>query len=145
MAVYLGGHVRSVTIEPNRDDGPERYGEAQVEWDLRQFTSRELRERMVLVALAGPAAEMIYRGQPLHPGLVAEWASDWTAAWDAAAALLPHEPSRLAFLERAVVQVRQTLNHNECWATLAAIADHLFAHETLEADEIKEIFAYWMR
>ncbi len=35
MAIYLGARVRSVTIEPDRDDGPDRFGDTQVEWDLR--------------------------------------------------------------------------------------------------------------
>jgi acetyl esterase/lipase len=64
MAIYLGARVRSVTIEPDRDDGPDRFGDAQVEWDLAHFTPRELYEKSVLVALAGPVAEMIHRGAP---------------------------------------------------------------------------------
>ena len=30
MATYLGGRVRSVTITPDNDDGPDRFGDAQV-------------------------------------------------------------------------------------------------------------------
>jgi hypothetical protein len=56
MAIYLGARVRSVTIEPDRDDGPDRFGDAQVEWDLAHFTRREVCEKSVLVALAGPVA-----------------------------------------------------------------------------------------
>jgi hypothetical protein len=67
MAIYLGARVRSVTIEPDRDDGPERFGDTQVEWDLGRFTPRELQEKSVLVALAGPVAEMIHRGEPQFP------------------------------------------------------------------------------
>ena len=40
MAIYLGARVRSVTIEPDRDDGPDRLGDAQVEWD-RAHSPRE--------------------------------------------------------------------------------------------------------
>lgn len=145
LAVFLGAKVRSVTIEPDRDDLPERFGDAQIAWDLRRFTRRELHEKMVLVALAGPAAEMLYRGEPYHPGLVAEWSADWAAAWEAAAPLIPEEKSRLAFLERATVSVRQTLSQNDCWAALAAIADHLLAHETLEGEEVEVIVSQWMR
>jgi hypothetical protein len=94
MAIYLGARVRSVTIEPDRDDGPDRFGDAQVEWDLAHFTPREVYEKSVLVALAGPVAEMIHRGEPYHPGFVAEWAADWREAWEAAAGLVPDVASR---------------------------------------------------
>ncbi|MCY2993984.1 MAG: hypothetical protein NTY19_39835, partial [Planctomycetota bacterium] len=33
MALYLGARVHSVTIEPDRDDGPDRFGDTRVEWD----------------------------------------------------------------------------------------------------------------
>lgn len=35
MAVFLGGQVLSLTIEPDRDDGPERFGDAQIAWRRR--------------------------------------------------------------------------------------------------------------
>ena len=85
IAIYVGARVRSVTIEPDWDDGPERYADIQVEWPLDHFTERELHEKSVLVALAGPVAEMIHSGEPYHPGFVAEWAADWKLAWEAAA------------------------------------------------------------
>ena len=56
MAIYVGARVRSVTIEPDWDDGPERYADILVEWPLGQFTDQELCEKSVLVALAGPVA-----------------------------------------------------------------------------------------
>ena len=34
MAIYVGARVRHVTIEPDRDDGPERHADIQVEWPL---------------------------------------------------------------------------------------------------------------
>ncbi len=74
-----------VTIEPDWDDGPARHADIQVEWPLDRFTERELHEKSVQVALAGPVAEMIHSGEPYHPGFVAEWAADWKAAWEAAA------------------------------------------------------------
>ena len=101
MALYLGARVRSVTIEPDRDDGPDRFGDTQVEWDHSQFTTRELHEKSVLVALAGPVAEMIHRGEPYHPGFVAEWAADWREAWEAAAGVVPDHKQRLAYPIRA--------------------------------------------
>ena len=145
MAIYVGARVRSVTIEPDWDDGPDRHADIQVEWPLSQFTNRELNEKSVLVALAGPVAEMIHRGEPYHPGLVAEWAADWKAAWDAAAFLLPAERKRLTYLEQTAVQVYRLLDREDHWAALAAIVDSLLAHETLEGEEVEDIVRQWLR
>ena len=145
MAMYVGARVRSVTIEPDWDDGPERYADIQVEWPLDQFTNRELYEKSVLVALAGPVAEMIHSGEPYHPGFVAEWAADWKLAWEAAAAMFPIERKRLAYLEQTAVSLYRLLNQDNHWAALAAIVDNLLAHETLEGEEVEEIVRQWLR
>jgi ATP-dependent Zn protease len=145
MAIYVGARVRSVTIEPDRDDGPDRHADIQVEWPLSQFTNRELHEKSVLVALAGPVAEMIHRGEPYHPGFVAEWSADWKAAWDAAAPLLPAERKRLAYLEERTVHLYRLLDRDDHWAALAAIVDNLLAHETLEGEEVEDIVRQWLR
>jgi len=139
MAIYLGARVRSVTIEPDRDDGPDRFGDAQVEWDLAHFTPREVCEKSVLVALAGPVAEMIHRGEPYHPGFVAEWAADWREAWEAAAGVVPDQRQRLAYLEQATSQLYRLLNRDNNWAALAAVTDELLAHEMLEGEAVEEI------
>ena len=145
MAIYLGARVRSVTIEPDRDDGPDRFGDAQVEWDLGHFTPREVYEKSVLVALAGPVAEMIHRGEPYHPGFVAEWAADWREAWEAAAGVVPDQRQRLAYLEQATSQLYRLLNRDNNWAALAAVTDELLAHEILEGEAVEEIVGQWLR
>ncbi len=145
MAIYVGAQVQSVTIEPDRDDGPDRHAEIQVAWPRDQMTPREFYERSVWVALAGPAAEMIYRGEPYHPGFVAEWAADWKLAWNAASALVPTERQQLAYLEQATRHVYQLLNQDQHWAALATVADHLLAHETLEGEEVEDVVRQWLR
>lgn len=144
MAIYLGGQVRTVTIEPDRDDGPSRFGDIQVLWHPDRFAERKLRENMILVALAGPVAEMIHREEPLHPGFVAQWASDWSEAWETAAMLHADEKQRLAYLEKVTVQLLQTLKRDDNWAALAAVVDNLLAHETLEGEEVEEILTQWL-
>lgn len=144
-AIHVGARVRRVTIEPDRDDGPQRYADIQVEWPLDQFTARELHEKSVLVALAGPVAEMLYSGEPFHPGLVAEWAADWQLAWESATLLIRSERKRLAYLEQATVRLYRLLDREDHWAALAAIADNLLAHETLEGEEVEEIVGQWFR
>lgn len=143
-AVRLGARVRLVTIAPDFDDGPRRYGDTQIEWERTGGDSKELRQKSTLVALAGPVAEMIYSGEPYHPGFVPEWSSDWKLAWDASATLHAHEPTRLAFLEQATNEMYRLLNRNENWAALAAIVDELLAHETLEGEDVHEIVESWI-
>ena len=45
-------------------------------WRRSRISNDEFAKIAVQVSLAGPVAEMIYSGDPYHPGLVAEWASD---------------------------------------------------------------------
>ena len=145
MAIYVGARVRRMTIDPEWDDGPERFADIQVEWPLRRFSQREFHEKAVLVALAGPVAEMIYSGEPYHPGFVAEWAEDWRSAWEAAANLMPPERKRLAFLEQTTRELYRLLDREDHWAALAAVVDNLLAHETLEGEEVEDIVRQWMQ
>lgn len=145
LAFYVGARVRSVTIEPDRDDGPERYADIRVEWPPDRFAGRVLFEKQVLVALAGPVAEMHYSGDPYHPGFVAEWAADWRLAWQAAAHVVAAERDRLAYLESVTRELHRMFDNSDHWARIAAIADNLLAHETLEADDLEELLGPWMR
>ncbi len=144
VARLMGGTVMLVTIEPDNDDGPQRQGDTQVLWRRQGLSEREFAERTIQVSLAGPVAEMIYRGEPFHPGLVAEWAADWQDAWAAAELIQRDQRRRLAFLEGVSVQLYHQLNGDDLWAALAAVADHLLAHETLEAEQVEEILADWL-
>lgn len=143
VAHVLGGRVKQVTIEPDNDDGPERTGDTQIRW--RNVTDeREFAQNVVQVCLAGPVAEMIYSGDPYHPGVVPEWAADWQDAWDAARPLFPEERKRLQYLEEVSIALYHRMNRDDFWAALAAIADHLLAHETLEAAEFRELVTEWL-
>jgi ATP-dependent Zn protease len=144
MALLLGGKVKLVTIEPDKDDGPERQGDTQVLWRRAGITDKEFALKAVQASLAGPVAEMIYSGDPYHPGLVAEWAADWREAWEAAVPLQPIERLRLAYLEQVSVQLYHRLREDTTWAALASLADHLLAHETLEGEQVEEIIGEWL-
>lgn len=143
IAVLSGGRVQSVTIEPDDDDGPARTGDTQVRWS-RRLSEREFALKAAKVALAGPVAEMLYSGEPLHPGLVPEWAHDWQAAWSAMAVVEPGERPRLQLLERCIGELYRLLDSEPHWSALADVADHLLAHETLEGDDIREIISPWL-
>jgi ATP-dependent Zn protease len=143
VALLHGGEVQQVTIEPDRDDGPQREGDTQVLWRRSRHGERAFAEITVQVCLAGPVAEMIYSGDPYHPGQVAEWSADWQAAWQAAAPLHTDERKRLRYLEDVSIRLYHRLKAEPLWSALAAIADNLLAHETLESEQIEEIVREW--
>lgn len=89
-------------------------------------------------------AEMIYSGDPYHPGLVAEWAADWREAWEAAVPLHQDERKRLEYLERVSIQLYHRLKEDDLWSALASLADQLLAHETLEEEQVEEIVGEWL-
>ncbi len=144
MAVLLGGKVKQVTIEPDNDDGPDRQGDTQVIWRRAGLSDKEFAKIAVQVSLAGPVAEMIYSGDPYHPGLVAEWAADWREAWNVAEQLYADERKRLEYLDNVSIQLYHRLKKDELWAALAALADNLLAHETLEREQVEEIVGDWL-
>ncbi len=143
-AIALGGWVGHVTITPDRDDGPDRHGDIEVRWPRGRFTPLELASRTIQVALAGPAAEMIHRGEPFHPAFIAEWSADWKMAWETAVAVHAHQRRRLKYLEQITVELYRWMNRDDVWAAVAAVVDELLAHETLEAEQVNEIVAYWL-
>lgn len=144
VAVFLGARVRTITLEPHWDDGPARYADVQVELSRNGLSDKEVREKSILIALSGPVAEMIYRGEPYHPGLVPEWAADWKLAWSDAGKILLDERKRLRFLEQVTVELYRLLERDQHWAAVAALADNLLAHETLEEEAVMDILDAWM-
>ena len=144
VAVYLGAKVRSVTIDHDNDDGPERFGDTQIIWRRSRLSEKQFRERAIQVSLAGPVAEMLYTGDPFHPGLVAEWAHDWQAAWELADLLFVDQRKRLEYLEQMTGVLYRLLDSEPHWSAVAALADHLLAHETLESEEVRDIISDWV-
>lgn len=48
------------------------------------------------------------------------------------------------YLERISIQLHRRLQQAEMWAALAALADNLLAHETLEGEQIESIVREWL-
>ena len=142
-ATLLGGILRSVTIAPDRDDGPERHGDIQIAWPIEHMTQREWTEKAILVALAGPVAEMLYEGLEVEPDELQEWRYDWAIADRVAATILPQPNARRELLLAIIDQLKRFFDPPHHWAAIAEIADQLLAHETLEAEEINAIVAHW--
>ena len=142
-AFYVGAKVQSVTIDPDRDDGPERYGDTVVIWDRRRFSQQEMTQKGAWVALAGPVAEMIYQQKPFHPAGIAEWRQDWVTALEC----LGHVSSiqqRFASLEQITIELFEAFSQDCHWAVIGAIADNLLAHETLDQEMLDEITGAWI-
>jgi hypothetical protein len=144
VALQLGARVRLVTIEPNHDDGPLRYGNTEVLWSKSRYSEKQLQENFVKTALAGPVTEMIYTGEPLHPAFVKEWVDDWRHAWEAAASLHTQPERRLTWLEASIRKLHAELK-DSFWPAIAALADELAAHETLEEDMILSAVEPWLK
>lgn len=142
VGVYLGGEVESVSIDPDWDDGPQRFGDTTIRWAAGRFSERELQMNAILVALAGPVVEMIHRGDPFHPATVAEWSQDWQLAWQAAS-FVDTQKKRMQFLEQTTVDLHQTLSQDNHWSAIGAIVDNLLAHEILEGEFVHEIVQEW--
>ena len=49
MALLTGARVPHVTISPDRDDGPARFGDTSVLWPSDQYGQRELAQAMIRV------------------------------------------------------------------------------------------------
>lgn len=142
-ALYLGARVRRVSIDPDRDDGPNRYGETVVVWNPRRFTPQELATKSAIVALAGPVAEMVHREKPFHPAFIAEWRDDWRQALKSLEGI-PHHGKRIAQLEKATCDLYESFRENSNWDAIAAIADGLLAHEILDEEMLRETVEPWM-
>jgi ATP-dependent Zn protease len=142
-AIYVGARVQSVTIDPDNDDGPNRFGDTVVLWSRRRFSQKDMAEKAAWVALAGPVAEMVYTQKPFHPATVAEWSQDWETAFES----LEHVRNvqhRLAELERYTIELYQAFQDDNHWAAIGAIADSLLAHETLDEEMLQEIVEPWI-
>jgi hypothetical protein len=130
MAHRLGGNVREVSIEPD-EDGVE--GRTTVRWP--KAASMELRRQSALVAIAGPMAELHFRGELEQLDTLSAWRADWRQVQSA----LDGERDPQRQLQRWLLEVRATLTDPDEWERLCRIADALAAHGTLDADLLSEL------
>ena len=145
LACRLGARVLRVTVEPENDDGPARFGDTQVEWPTPRWTARDLAIREIKVALAGPVCEMLYSGERIHPAMIQEWHLDWQMATHKARTFLPDdEELTLVYLETMCQRIIDFFDQAGHWAAVAALADELLARETLYEHEIREVVGFWL-
>jgi ATP-dependent Zn protease len=144
IAHYLGGRVRRVSIETEWDENLRAEGDTEVLWPVGQMTGGEFQEAGVLVTLAGPVAEMLYSGETYHPALAAEWANDWHEATRLAGEFIPTLALRMKYLEAQIRRLWKLLDDEPLWSALAALADALLAHETLDEEQVVDTLAVWL-
>ena len=99
----------------------------------------------ILAILAGPVAEMVYRDEPRHPAVFGPWKYDWDQAWQAAALIWADEKQRTRGLENLILELRQKIRMDPVWAAIAALADELVAHESLDEERVEEVLSFWFR
>ncbi|WP_182864585.1 cell division protein FtsH [Stieleria mannarensis] len=142
----LGGEIESVGLYAEADEWlPERFGDCHVNWGRVDAHSDWQVQREVLTILAGPVAEMIYRGEKLHPATFAPWQHDWAWAWQRGERLMRDPQRRTQLLESVVVLLHHHLSEDLCWAAIAAVSDELLAHEYLDAEQLAETLSFWIR
>jgi hypothetical protein len=142
MAVVLGGRIVHVSIEPPDDDGLNRSGESIVHWPAAH--SQAIDEAEIKVSLAGPVTEMIYCNEVQVIASVPEFAADWQRASANAIRLKPALAQRVELLSQAEVWLRSFFEQDHHWAAVAAVADELLAHETVEHESLAEIVSFWI-
>ncbi len=143
FAALLGGRVVSATIERNAIDTPHFDGCVSVQWPSQQLSAHEQVRTEVLTALAGPVAEMIYRGEKLHPARVQEWANDWHTAMELTTGIVTDPLRRIALLEKLCQELFRLANDARIWQAIAEVADLLDTHETIDGEEVHETLDRW--
>ena len=136
MAVLCGAKACLASVAPEEDNF---YGRVDIAWPARHSLLDELS-----VVLAGPVAEMIYRGEPLHPGFVPEWCLDWQQAWSLARPRSGSDEKCLAMLEQLVDKLFRSMSDDRVWAAVAAVQDLLAAHEDIEHEQIEYEVRAWL-
>ena len=79
------------------------------------------------------------------PAVHGPWQHDWECATEIARPFAADLRRRLQLLERLLLELRGVLSVEPCWPAIAALADELEAHESLEVAEIEEILRFWIR
>ena len=142
MAVSYGGRIIHVSIDPPDDDGLRRFGESIVQWPKAAVRDIEIAE--LKVSLAGPVAELTYDGARESIANCGEFAADWQQASLSASRLKP-ERLRDKYLKEMERQVWSFFEDDNVWAATCAVADQLLAHETIEHDQVADVWAFWER
>ena len=97
------------------------------------------------LAISGGGATVTFTLDPFSLRITGKDGASLLETATAGIGLVMDERRRLAFLEDVTRQVYQLCDQAEAWAAIAALADELLAHETLEREQVLEVLSVWMR
>ncbi len=142
-AFLLGGRIERLTVEFDVMDEPHgKFGETGVIWP-ESWSEREVAIGEIKVSLSGPVVEMIYDETRIDPEFLEEWRDDWQLAVDRAETYLPGDQPTPQRLARFVNDLLSFFERDDVWAAVAALADELEAHGTLEEEDIDDVLRAW--
>jgi len=144
MAAWLGAEVLYVTIEPDKDDGPRRDGDAAIRWHHHGMNSRQLAEKELMAVLAGPVAEMIYEQETKSIRSRPAWAGDYAIARQMSQVLVANDALRHKMIDAVTQQLFSILSKDNFWQAISEVADLLEAHETIEGDQVTDCVDRWL-
>ena len=141
----LGGKIERIQLGGETVDHlPDQFGDCLINWGPVSSKCNWQTHRELLTILAGPVAEMIYRGEKLHPATFGPWQQDWQQALARCTNFLSDETACIAFLERLILDLYEKLSDDSAWAAIAAVADELLAHEYLEQEQLDDALQFWL-
>ena len=141
----LGGRIESVSLGGDSgEDLPQRFGDCRVNWGPVDANTDWQLQREIMTLLAGPVAEMSYRGEKLHPAFFGPWTEDWRLAFQRGEVIARNPELRTRALEQLIVHLHGQMKLDDCWAAIAAVADQLLAHEYVEEERLAETLAFWI-
>lgn len=141
----LGAQIDYIALGGEADEYlPDRYGECLVNWGRVDPTCSLQKQNELMTMLAGPVAEMIYRGETFHPAHYGPWKGDWDQAWNHCRDAVPDTNRRAKLLERLMQELHKRMSGDDCWAAVAAVADELLAHEQLDQEQLADTLAFWI-
>ncbi len=141
VATLQGGIVGQITIEP---DGDDRFGDTEVAWPMGSCTPKQHALREIKTLMAGSIVERTFAGEEDVFSVTAESSADWLRAFQLAAEVEADPMKQSLLLAKAAQEVKKTVSDEGIWAAICALADELEAHETLEAEAVKEVLGFWL-
>ena len=141
----LGGRIEHVQLGGEPDENVAvHFGDCLINWGAVNADCNWHVQREIITILAGPVAEMIYRGETPHPAMHDPWNHDWQQAWIRCQDQISSPQRRTAFLEMLVIELHRKMSDDTCWAAVAAVADALLAHEYLEHEQLENELQFWI-
>lgn len=141
VACVQGGRIVRITIEPDEDD---LYGDTEVAWQMNNVDRKQHILREIRTLMAGPITEAIYTEQEDIFEVTTESSADWLRAAQFASQLFPSAGKQSKLLAQLAQEVRDLIGRDKIWSAIAALADELEAHETLEQEPVEEILEFWL-